>query len=369
MDFVTGLPRSKGGYDSIWVIVDRLTKTAHFLPVKTTYTTDRYARIYVDEVVRLHGAPVSIVSDRNPKFTSRFWVSLQQAMGTALKFSTVFHPQTDGQSERTIQTLEDMLRACVLDFKGSWDEYLALMEFAYNNSYHSSIGMPPYEALYGRRCRTPICWNDVGERQMFNRQLEKETDDEHERVGEEMLGPKLVQQTVNGVKLIRERLKIAQDRQKSYADKRRRDLEFEVGDRVFIRVSPWKGVVRFKGKKKLAPRYIGPYEIIGRVGATAYRLALPAELARLHDVFHVSMLRKYMPDPTHVLGTEPIELKEDLTYVEEPTQILDRGERVLRSKVVPLVKVQWRNHAREEATWETEETMRKNYPQLFGSGN
>jgi hypothetical protein len=204
---------------------------------------------------------------------------------------------------------------------------------------------------------------------MLYQQLEEQTGDGQETGDGKVLGPELVQQTVDGVKLIRERLKIAQDRQKSYADKRRRDLEFEVGDRVFIRVSPWKGVVRFKGKKKLAPRYIGPYEVTGRVGATAYRLALPMELARLHNVFHVSMLRKYMPDPTHVLSTEPIELKEDLTYIEEPMKILDRGERILRSKVIPLVKVQWRSHGPEEATWETEEQMRKDYPHLFGSGN
>ncbi|XP_058189261.1 uncharacterized protein LOC131306851 [Rhododendron vialii] len=176
----------------------------------------------------------------------------------------------------------------------------------------------------------------------------------------------MVKQTIDGVRVIRERLKIAQVCQKSYADKRRRDLEFEVGDRVFIRVSPWKGVIRFKGRKKLAPRYIGPYEITGRVAATAYRLALPTELARLHDVFHVSMLRKYVPDSTHMLNDkEPMELKENLTYVEEPIRILERGECILRSKVIPLVKVQWNNHSEREATWETEESMRKSYPHLF----
>ena len=163
MDFVVGLPRTPEGYDSIWVIVDRLTKSAHFLPVKTTYTLERYATLYIREIVRLHGTPVSIVSDRDPRFTSQFWTSLQQAMGTTLKFSTAFHPQTDGQSKRTIQTLEDMLRACVIDFKRSWSDYLALIEFAYNNSYQGSIGMAPFEALYGRKCRTPVCWTEVGE--------------------------------------------------------------------------------------------------------------------------------------------------------------------------------------------------------------
>ena len=157
MDFISGLPRTKKGNDAIWVIVDRLTKSAHFLPIKVTFSLERLAKLYIDEIVSRHGIPISIVSDRDPRFTSRFWPSLQKALGTKLKFSTAFHPQTDGQSERTIQTLEDMLRACVMDFAGSWDEHLPLMEFAYNNSYHSSIGMPPYEALYGRKCRTPIC--------------------------------------------------------------------------------------------------------------------------------------------------------------------------------------------------------------------
>ena len=149
------------------MIVDRLTKSAHFLLVKVTYTTDKYARLYIAEIIKLHGVPVSIVSDRDKKSTSRFWVSLQTALGTSLKFSTTFHPQTDGQSEKTIQILEDMLRGCVIDFKGAWDDYLPLVEFAYNNSFQSSIGMAPYEALYGRRCRTPLCWSEVGEMQIL----------------------------------------------------------------------------------------------------------------------------------------------------------------------------------------------------------
>ena len=152
MDFVMGLPRTSKGYDSIWVIVDHLTKSAHFLPIKKTYPLSRFARIYIEEIVKLHGVPASIVSDRDPQFTSHFWGALHEALGSQLKFSTAFHPQTDGQSERTIRTLEDMLRACVMDFQGSWDEHLPLVEFTYNNSFHSSIGMSPYEALYGRSC-------------------------------------------------------------------------------------------------------------------------------------------------------------------------------------------------------------------------
>ncbi|KAJ4704868.1 Retrotransposon protein, putative, Ty3-gypsy subclass [Melia azedarach] len=239
-------------------------------------------------------------------FTSRFWPSLQYAMGTKLNFSTAFHPQTDGQSERTIQTLEDMLRACVIQFKGNWDVYLSLMEFAYNNSYQTSIQMAPYEALYGRKCRTPICWDEVGERKL--------------------LGPEIVQDTNEKILVIRDRLKMAQDRQKSYADKRRRNLEFAVGDYVFLRVSPWKGILRFGKRGKLSPRYMGPFEIIERIGEVAYRLALPQELSRIHDVFHVSMLRKYISDPSHILDSQSAQLEENLTYEEEAVQILDSRE-------------------------------------------
>ena len=157
MDFVSGLSRSPKGHDAIWVIVDRMTKSTHFLPIQMNYSLDRLAQLYVDEIVRLHGVPTSIVSNRYSRFTSHFLGGVQKALGTRLDFSTVFHPQIDGQSERTIQTLEDMLRACVLDFKGSWASHLPLVEFTYNNSYHSSIKAAPYEALYGRKYRSPIC--------------------------------------------------------------------------------------------------------------------------------------------------------------------------------------------------------------------
>ena len=257
------------------------------------------------------------------------WPSLQTTLGTRLHFSTTFHPQTDGQSERTIQTLEDMLRACVMEFKGSWDTHLALMEFAYNNNYQASIEMAPFEALYGRKCRTPVCWDEVGERRL--------------------IGPELVQITSQKVKVVRDNFKIARDRQKSYADNHHRYLQFEIGDRVFLKISPWKGVLRF-GKRGKLPRYIGPYEIVSKVGLVAYRLKLPLELSRIHDTFHVSMLRKYIPDPSHVLREQPVQLKENLTYEEILVQIVDRKEQVLRNKVIPLVKVLWKNHEREAAT-------------------
>ncbi|GJV98388.1 putative reverse transcriptase domain-containing protein [Tanacetum coccineum] len=166
MDFIVGLPRTPSGYDSIWVIVDRLTKSAHFLPVKTTDSMEKLTQLYLKEIVCRHGVPISIISDRDNKFASRFWRSLQGALGTQLDMSTAYHPQTDGQSERTIQTLEDMLRACVIDFGGSWDRHLPLVEFSYNNSYHASIKAAPFEALYGRKCRSRVCWSEVGDSQL-----------------------------------------------------------------------------------------------------------------------------------------------------------------------------------------------------------
>ncbi|KAK8594732.1 hypothetical protein V6N13_015651 [Hibiscus sabdariffa] len=210
MDFVTGLPLTPSKKDSVWVIVDRLTKSAHFIPVRSNYTVDKLAKLYISEIVRLHGVPLSIISDRDPKLTSRFWQAVHDALGTSLNFSTAFHPQTDGQSERVIQILEDMLRGCVIDFRGSWEDFLPLAEFAYNNSYQASIRMAPYEALYGRKCRTPICWTELYDRKI--------------------LGPELIQETENTVRLIRDRLKQAFDRQKSYADRRRKDIELAVGD-------------------------------------------------------------------------------------------------------------------------------------------
>jgi len=175
MDFVTGLPNTPRGFDSIWVIVDRLTKSAHFIPINISFLLEKLASIYIRVIVKAHGVPLSIVSDRDPRFTSRFWVSLQEALGSKLKLSSAYHPQTDGQSERTIQSLEDLLRACVLEQGGAWDTYLPLIEFTYNNSYHSSIGMAPFEALYGRRCRTPLCWHESGESVVLGLEMVQQT--------------------------------------------------------------------------------------------------------------------------------------------------------------------------------------------------
>ncbi|GJR03491.1 putative reverse transcriptase domain-containing protein [Tanacetum coccineum] len=276
MDFVTKLPRTQSGNDTIWVIVDRLTKSAHFLPMRETDPMDKLARLYLKEVVTRHGIPVSIICDRDPRFTSNFWRSFQKAMGTRLDMSTAYHPETDGQSERTIQTLEDMLRACVIDFGNGWEGHLPLIEFSYNNSYHASIKAAPFEALYGRKCRSPVCWAEVGDARLT--------------------GPELVHETTEKIVQIKQRMQAARDRQKSYADVRRKPLEFQVGDRVMLKVSPWKGVVRFGKRGKLNPRYIGPFKVLAKVGTVAYRLELPQQLSRVHSTFHVSNLKKCLSD-------------------------------------------------------------------------
>ena len=216
MDFVVGLPRTKANHYAIWIVIDRLTNSAHFLPINEKFSLEKLVQLYLKEIVVRDGVPVSILSDRDPKFTSRFWRRFQEHLGTKLNMSTSYHPQTDGQSERTIQTIEDMLRMCAIDFKGSWDDHLPLIEFSYNNSYHASIGMPPYEALYGRKCRSPVYWEEVGERKM--------------------LGPELVQQTKEAVELIKKRLIAAQDRQRKYADPHQKNIEFGIGEPVLLKV-------------------------------------------------------------------------------------------------------------------------------------
>nr|GFA14252.1 putative reverse transcriptase domain-containing protein [Tanacetum cinerariifolium] len=297
MDLVTKLPRSSSGYDAIWVIVDRLTKSAHFLRIREDYKTEKLARIYINEIVAIHGVPVSIISDRDGLFASHLWQALQEVLGTKLHMSTAYHPETDGQSGCTIQTLEDMLRACVMDFGGSWDTHLPLVEFSYNNSYHTSIKCAPFEALYGRKCRSLVIWTGVGESQL--------------------IGPEIVQETTEKIIQIKERLKTARSRQKSYADKR------------------------------------------------SYRLKLPHELSCFHDTFHVSNLKKCLAETYVQVPLDEIEIDENLHFVEEPIEIVERDVKKLKRRRIPLVKVRWNSRQGVEYTWEREDQFRKKYPHMF----
>ncbi|WVZ93796.1 hypothetical protein U9M48_039751 [Paspalum notatum var. saurae] len=248
-------------------------------------TSHRQAAKRIFRIVCLHGVPKKIVSDRGTQFTSHFWKRLHESMDTKLNFSSAYHPQTDGQTERTNQILEDMLRACALQYGTSWDKSLAYAEFSYNNSYQASIKMSTIQALYGRRCRTPLHWDQPGEKQLF--------------------GPEIIEDAERQVRMIRENLRIAQTRQKSYADHRRRDLEFAVGDYVYLKVSPIHGLRQFKVKGKLAPRYIGPFKIIDQVFAS----------------------------PEEQLQVEDLNVQDDLTYTEYPVQILETAESTTRNRV------------------------------------
>ena len=239
--------------------------------------------------------------------------------------------------------LEDTLQTCVMEFPGSWDRYIALMEFSYNNSYQSSIGMELYEALFGRRCRTLVCWTTLNEHKV--------------------IGPNIVKDTEDKVQVIRLSLKVASDQNKSYIDLKMKDIEYE----VFLKVSPWRKVLRFGKQGKLSPRFISLSEVIQRIELVAYRLALPLELANLHDVFHVFMLRRYRSDESHILLMQEVQVNQDYSYDEEPKAILAREVKQLRNKQVPLVKVLWKHYGMEETTWESEATMRTQYPHLFYS--
>jgi hypothetical protein len=238
-----------------------------------------------------------------------------------------------------------MLRACVISFPEKWDECLKLAEFSYNNSYHESIQMTPFEDLYGKKYRTPLNWVEVGDHGYFE--------------------PDFVFEAREKVGIIRSHLKAAQNRQKTYADKRRRPLEFEVGDYVYLKVSPMKGVHRFGVRGKLAPCYVGPYKILARRGPVAYRIQLPDILSAVHNVFHVSQLKKCLRVPTEAVEIEGLPLQPDLSCEEHPVKILDEKERVTRSNVVKFFKVQWQHHSEDESTWDLESYIIKHYPHLL----
>nr|GEW59737.1 putative reverse transcriptase domain-containing protein [Tanacetum cinerariifolium] len=266
IDFVTKLPKVAAGQDTIWVIVDRLTKSAHFLPMSEDDTLEKLTRQYLKEVVSRHGVPVSIISDRDGRFTSHFWKSLSKALGTRLDMSTAYHPEIDGQSERTIQTLEDMLRACVLDFE-------------------------------------------------------------------------IIHETTEKIVQIKSRIQAARDRQKSYADVRRKPLELQVRDKVMLKVSPWKGVIRFGKRGKLNPRYIRPFKILAKVGTVAYRLELSKKLSRVHSIFHVSKLKKCMADEPLAIPLDEIQVDDKLNFIKEPTEIMDREVMRLKQSRISIVKI------------------------------
>ncbi|GJR15358.1 putative reverse transcriptase domain-containing protein [Tanacetum coccineum] len=294
MDFVTKIPKTSNKHDIIWVIVDRLTKSAHFIPTRATGSMETLTKLYIKEIVSRLGVPISIISDHDSHFTSRFWQSLQNALGTQLDMSTTYHPETDGQSERTIQTLKDMLRAYVIDFGKGWEKHLPLY-------------------------RSPVCWAEVRDVQLT--------------------GPEVIHKTSEKIMQIRQRLEAARDRQRSYANVRQKPLEFQVGDRVILKV----------------------------VDPMAYTLELPEELSSVHSTFHVSNLKKCIYDESLVIPMKELRLDDKLNFVEEPVEIMDQEVKQLRQSRIPIVKVRWNSKRGPEFTWEREDQIRAKYPHLFSN--
>jgi hypothetical protein len=287
------------------------------------------------------------VSDRGTQFTSRFWERLHETLDTQLCFSSTYHPQTHSQTERVNKILEDMLRACALQYGRSWDKSLSYAKFSYINSYQESLKMALVEMLYGHRCQTPLFWNETGERKVFR--------------------PDILQEAKKQVCMVRENLHVTQSRQKSYVDHRRRELSFEVGDFVYLNVSPMRGLHRFKVRGKLTPRFIGPFKILEKRGEVVYQLELPPQLSDVHDVFHVSQLKKCLCVPEKQIPIEDLDAMKDLSYQEYPVKILETSEKVMRNKRIKMCKVQWSHHTKEEATWEREEELKAEFPSFFSN--
>ncbi|GJR45668.1 putative reverse transcriptase domain-containing protein [Tanacetum coccineum] len=314
------LPKTMIGQDTIWVIVDRLTKSAYFLPMREDGSMEKLMRHYLKEIVSRQELPVSIISDLDSRFTSHFWQSLQKA-------------------------LEDILRAYALDFRKGWDKHLPLVEFSYNNSYHTSINAAPFKALYGRKCRSPICWAEVGDNQFT--------------------GPKIIHKITKKIIQIKSRIQAARDRQKSYADVRQKPLEFQVGNKVMLKKSPWKGVIRFGKRGKLNPCYIRPVKIIAKVVTISYRLEILEQLSRVHSTFHVSNLKKCMSDETFAIPLDEIQIDDKLHFIEEPVEIMDREVKHLKRSHIPIVKVRCNSRRGPEFTWERKDHMQKKYLHLL----
>ncbi|TYK05420.1 Ty3/gypsy retrotransposon protein [Cucumis melo var. makuwa] len=339
MDFVEGLPKSSG-YEVILVVVDRLSKYGHFLPLKHPYTAKLVAELFVKEVVRLHGFPLTIVSDRDKVFLSQFWTELFRLSGTKLNKSTAYHPQSDGQTEVVNRGVETYLRCFCNEKPKEWIKWLPWTEYWYNTTYQRSIGMTPFQVVYGRQPPTIVSYGSSPSKNSTVEEMLQERD-------------------IILVSL-REHLRLAQEQMKLYADRKRRDVEFSVGEYVLLRIRPYRQItVRSRRNEKLAPRFFGPYKIIEKIGPVAYRLQLP-ENSRIHPVFHVSQLRKLVGQHENIQPTIQF-VDENYTWKSEPEEAIEYRKTGAKQWEVLVC---WRGLPKYEASWESYEEMKEKYPTL-----
>jgi hypothetical protein len=336
--FITKLHRKMKQRDSIMVVVDKLNKTVLFIPVKTKHKATNIAYIYMKEVVRLHGVPKEIVSDRDSKFTSKFWPCLFKGFGKNMNLSMTHHPDSDGKTKRTNKIIEDMLRMYVMDHPSKWED------FSYNNGYQASLKMSPFEALYGSKCNTPMNWDKPTDRAI--------------------IGPYLLKEMEEKMTRMRHNLKDTQDRKKSYGDKNKFFRDFKVEEDVFLKVKAKISSIILGCFPKLAARYCGSFEMLEKIISIAYMLSLLASM-RVYNIFHVSILNKYVLDPNHINDWTVIQVENKWDFRMEPVCILDQKVKVLWNKFIGMVKVQWTCYGPEDATWECEETMWEEYLQMF----
>lgn len=339
MDFVEGLSKSKGK-DSILVVVDKFSKYCHLIPLSHPYTASTIAQVVIDNVIKLHGVPTAIISDRDPIFISTFWKELFATMGTKIRLSTAYHPQTDGQTERVNQCIEMFLRCTAGHKPNSWANWLSLAEWWYNTSHHTAIGMSPFQALYSM---TPPS---------INYHYSRSQDD---RVNEFLKDRYATQQ------LIKDNLVKAQERMCWYANKKRTERSFEVGAEVFLKLQPYRQQsLNERRNHKLSAKYYGPYVITEKIGEVAYKLALPAE-SKIHNVFHVSQLKGKI-GKRKVLQTA-LPTSSDTGVIDpQPVAVLDRRLVKRGNKPATLVLVQWENGTAEEATWEYWDQLSSRFP-------
>jgi hypothetical protein len=343
LDFITGLPKSKG-YDAVLVVVDRLSKYGHFILLKHPYTAKTVAEIFVREVVRLHGTPHSIISDRDPIFVSHFWKELFKLQGTKLQMSSAYHPETDGQTEVLNRCLESYLRCFASEQPKSWSHWIPWAEYWYNTTYHISIGKTPFEVVYGRQAPSLLRFLS-NETKVQAVALELSDRDE-------------------ALSQLKAHLLRAQQQMKKYADKSRRDVNFDIGEWVFLKLRPHRqhSVIR-RINQKLAARFYGPFRIVEKIGEVAYKLLLP-DSSKIHPVFHVSLLKKAVGD-YEVQGTLPKELEVTAEEDHYPEQVI--GSRLITKGglTVPQSLIKWRGGTLDDVTWEDNDFLQGQFPDFI----